>query len=61
MTSILIVVGNVDGVLGSSKEGCGLMEGDWENVGGELGMLDGSGDGISEVLGNALFDGIIDG
>ena len=47
-------------VLGST-EGCGLTEGDWDNVGGELGMLDGFGDGITEVLGEALIDGIGDG
>ena len=38
-----------------------LMEGDWDNVGGELGMLDGFGDGISDMLGDALVDGIVDG
>ena len=36
-----------------STEGCGLMEGDWNIVGCELGMLDGFGDGITEVLGEA--------
>ena len=29
----------------------GLIEGNWDNVGGELGMLDGISDGISEVFG----------
>ena len=33
------------------------MEGDWDNVGGEpAGILDGFGDGITEMLGEALVD-----
>ncbi len=36
-----------------STEGLGLTEGDLDNVGGELGMLDSAGDGImDEVLDN---------
>ena len=42
-------------MLGSRTEGGGLMEGDWVIVGGELaGILDGFGDGITEMLGEAL-------
>ncbi len=30
------------------------MEGDWDNVGGELRMLDSAGDGMDEVLGERV-------
>ena len=44
-----------------STEMDGLTEGGWDNVGGELEMLDGLDDGITEVVGEALVDGIADG
>ena len=48
-------------MLGSAKGGgVRLAEGDWDNVGEELGMLDGIGDGITDMLGE-LVDGIGDG
>ncbi len=55
------VVGIAD-MLGSAELD-GLKDGDWVTVGGELRMLDGFGDGITEVLGEALglVDVIVDG
>jgi len=49
VTTAVKVVGMAD-MLGSAEMD-GLIEGDWDNVGSELGMLDEIGDGISEVLG----------
>ncbi len=37
-----------------STEMDGLTEGDWDNVGGELGMLDRASDGMGEVLGERV-------
>ena len=37
-----------------STEMDGLTEGDWDNVGRELGMVDGANDDITEVLGERV-------
>ena len=49
VTTAVKVVGMAD-MLGSAEMD-GLIEGNWDNDGNELGILDGFSDGISEVLG----------